>query len=207
MNYLLTPTDELELISFLREEVGAHMILSELAPNGQASIASERIHTLPDLPGPAKYGCTSIRCFRFWLRDCGPIRTHRDAPRPIDPKDRVARYLTKEATGDAYDGVIDFTRTPSLFFSRTTQMNSRRLAPGRFGAMPVKAKNLPADVKKKHATVERWLRTRGRKTDPFAHCPEVADRRPERLGVLWVSVQPNATKLVENGMEIWPWNA
>lgn len=207
MNYLLTQNDELELIHFLREKLGAQMLLSDIAPGGDARIASSTFDALPNLPKPAKYGCKDIYQYKFWLKSCGPIITLGSAPQSTHPKDRVVQFLTKEAAGDSYEHVIDFMRTPSLSLTRTTQMNSRRLAPGVFGAMPVGTKDMPSEVIERYTIAQHWLKKRGTKIDPFAHCPEVEHLRPNRLGVLWVSVQPDAMTLVESGMEIWPWNA
>jgi len=91
-----------------------------------------------------------------------------------------------------------------LTLTRSHWHAQNRLAPGNLGATMLQ--NMP-DVKRHHSRALRWLKKRGVKLDPFAHCAEVRDRRPQRLGPLWARAQPNAMTLVEQGIEIWPWNA
>lgn len=208
MSYLQVVEDERELTVFLCEELGAKLLLSDVAPAGEPQIAKDPLAALPEeLPERATFGSKEIYNLMFWLPDCGPVKTMRDAAEPTDARDRVSRLLTQDAAGEKFADVVDSECTPVLRLRRSHWQAPNRLAPGQLASMPIVSSAIPKDVKRAHAKAERWLRSRGTKTDPFAHCPEVKDRRPERLGPLWVWVQPHAMKLVERGTEIWPWNA
>lgn len=206
VNFLLLPQDERDLTSYLCSELGARLLLSDIAPSGEAQVADDPLRALPpDLPGPAKLGSREIYYLSFWLPEHGAIRTMRDAPEATDPRDIVSRGLTREAS-DKYLDVIDSERTPMLWLCRSMRMSNHRLAPGTLGMYRLAPPELAGTVPRTHAKAIRWLKRRGVKLDPFLHCPEVADRRPARLGPLWVCVQPHAQLLVQQGLEIWPWN-
>ncbi len=208
MSFLLAPGDERELTEFLCKELGARLLLSDIAPAGQPQIASEPLGALPsDLPLKPTPGCHEIYWLLFWLPDCGPVRTMSQARAPATADERVSRVLTQASAGEHSRDVIDYERTPMLRLGRSKRMSQSRLAPGTLASMPLRSKAVPTDVRRMHAKAVRWLKSRGVKTDPFSHCPEVETKRPHSLGPLWVWVQPSAMKLVEQGAEIWPWNA
>ncbi len=208
MSFLLVPEDESELTDYLCEEMGAKLLLADIAPKAEPRIARDPLKALPsELPIEATPGCNEIYNLLFWLPSCGPVKTMRDAPEANDARDRVAQFLTRESATDQFFDVIDTRRTPVLRLRRSIRMAGNRLAPGVFGTMDTKASALPRDVRRMHAKATRWLKKRGAKVDPFLYCPEVRERRPTNLGPLWVWVQPKAMELVEQGTEIWPWNA
>lgn len=207
MSFLLVPQDERDLTTYLCNEVGARLLLSDIAPSRAAQVAEDPLQALPpDLPAAATPGSRSIHDLLFWLPEHGAIRTMRDAPEAADPRDVISRRLTRESS-DRYLDVIDTTRTPLLRLRRSTRISGNRLKPGVLGLAPLDTPELQETVARTHAKVVRWLKRRGTKIDPFLHCPEVADRRPIRLGPLWVWVQPHAGVLVGKGVEIWPWSA
>ncbi len=208
MSFLLVPEDESELTVYLCEELGAKLLLSDIAMEAEPQIARDPLQALPaQLPHEATPGCKEIYELLFWLPACGPIKTMRDAPEATDARDRVAQLLTRDSAANQFADVIDTQRTPVLRLRRSTKMAGNRLAPGLLGTMRIQASALPQDVRRMHAKATRWLKKRGAKTDPFLHCPEVKERRPANLRPLWVWVQPYAMELVEQGTEIWPWNA
>lgn len=207
MSYLHVVADERELIGFLCGDLGAKLLLADIAPNGEPRIAEDPIVALPlDLPDRLTVGSKDVRTLIFWLPDCGPVKTMRNAAEPKDARDRVSRLLIREAVSEQFADVIDLERTPVLRLLRSHWHAPNRLAPGNLGSMALKSSAIPDNVNRKYSKAVRWLKKRGIKTDPFSHCPEVRNRRPERLGSLWVWVQPHAMKLVEQDTEIWPWN-
>ena len=205
MSHLLVTDDERDLAAFLCGELGAKLLLTDIATAGEPKVAHDPVSALPrELPAAATYGSKEVRSLDFWLPELGPVKTLGDAPPATNARDRVARLLTKDAAGERFAVVIDLERTPVLVLTRSHWHAPNRLAPGNLGATMVRT--LPP-VKRLYDKALRWLKKRGVKMDPFAHCAEVRDRRPERLGPLWVWAQPSATTLVEQGIEIWPWNA
>jgi hypothetical protein len=205
VSHLLVTDDERELAAFLCGELGAKLLLEDVATGGEPKVANDPLSALPsELPHAASYGSKEIRSLIFWLADVGPVKTLRNAPPATDPRDRVARLLTRDAAAERFADVIDLERTPALILTRSHWHAQNRLAPGNLGATTLRT--VPT-VKRLYCRALRWLKKRGVKLDPFAHCAEVRDRRPERLGPLWVWAQPNAKMLVEQGIEIWPWNA
>jgi hypothetical protein len=203
MSYMQVTDDERELTAFICGEFGAKLLLTDVAVAGEANVARDPCSALPaKLPAVAKFGSVDVYTLIFWLPACGSIKTLGDAPPPRTPRDRVAQRLTREAAKEMYAHVIDFERTPALTVGRSQWHAPNRLAPGNLG----RTTTFPG-VQSAYSRAQRWLRKRGAKVDPFAHCAEVRDRRPQRLGPLWVWVQPHAMALVEQGTEIWPWNA
>lgn len=211
MNHLLTVADERELTQFLSEEIGAKLLLSDVAPKGVPEVAVDPLAALPaSLPTPPKFGVHQIIYLTFWLPDCGDVKTRASARPAVSAFDRVARLLTcesAEAAGVDDADIIDFECTPIIQLGRSHQYAANRLAPGFLYSMHVKRASLPEPALKKFVATERWLKRRGVKTDPFQHCVEVQTRRPQNLGRLWVCVQPHAMARVRQGTEIWPWNA
>ena len=208
MSYLHVTNDERELAAFLCGELGAKLLLTDVAAAGEPRIADDPLSALPsELPAAAVFGSREVHTFIFWLPAIGPVTTLRDAPPASDARGRVARRLSREAAGEQFADLIDLDRTPVLMFSRSHWHAQNRLAPGNLGSMPTRSAVIPPEVKRVHSRAQRWLRKRGVRIDPFAHCAEVKDRRPRHLGPLWVWVQPHAMTLVKQGAEIWPWNA
>lgn len=207
MNDLLAPGDERELTAFLCDSVGAKLLLSDLTTNGEPHLASEPVAALPPaLPGPPVFGDRAVRQLIFWLPSVGPIHTLADAPTPTTPLERIERRLTTDAAGDRTRDLIDFARTPVFALSRSQALSPQRLAPGGYAGRPLRVATVPAEVRAAYRKVHRWIRVRAVKVDPFDHCPEVRHRRPKSLGPLWCWVQPEAWRMVQSGIEIWPWN-
>jgi hypothetical protein len=207
MSYLHVTDDERELVAFLCGELSAKLLLSDVASKGEPRFADDPLSSLPsELPAAPKFGSNKVYTLIFWLPAIGPVKTLRDAPPASAPRDRVARLLSREAAAEQFADLIDFERSPVLTFTRSHWHAPNRLAPGILSSMPATTV-LPREVQRVHSRMQRWLRNRGVKIDPFEHCAEVKDRRPKRLGLLWVWVQPHAMALVQQGTEIWPWNA
>ncbi len=211
MSDLLIVEDERELAEFLCEEIGAKLLLSDVACDGQPSVAANPAAALPPrLAIPAKLGAQEVYDLIFWLPDCGGIKTLADAMSPADGRDRVSRSLTRDAADAAgvdVENVIDLERTPVITLHRSTQQARNRIAPGALGSMPLPIRDIPNDVRSRYARSKHWLHQRAVKIDPFMYCPEMRERRPKHLGPRWVWVQPHAMKLVEEGTEIWPWTS
>jgi hypothetical protein len=207
MNNLLALDDERELAAFLCDVVGAKLLLSDLTTDGEPHLATDPLAALPrTLPTPATFGDRQVRHLSFWLPAAGPIRTLADAPTPTTPHDIVARRLTMDAAGDRTGDLIDFDRTPAFGLLRTQSMTPWRLAPGGYSGRPLRDTALPPEVRAAYRKAHRWIRARAIKVDPFDHCPEVRHRRPRTLGPLRCWVQPAAWRMVQSGIEIWPWN-
>lgn len=207
MNNLLAPGDERELTAFVCDVVGAKLLLSDLTSDGEPQLATDPVAALPPaLPGPAYFGDPSVRYLSFWLPSAGPIRTLADAPTPTTPHDIVARRLTTDAAGGATRNLIDFDRTPVFTLLRTQAMSPQRLAPGGYASKPLRDKTILDEVRAAYRKAHRWIRGRAVRVDPFDHCPEVMHRRPKNIGPLVCWVQPEAWRMVQSGIEIWPWN-
>jgi hypothetical protein len=208
VSYLLVTDDERDLTAFLCGELGAKLLLTDVVAAGVPEVADDPLSALPsELPAAATYGSKEVRSFIFWLPNVGPVKTLSNAPAATNAGDRIARLLTQDAAAGQFADVIDLERTPVLRLRRSHWHAQNRLAPGNLGSMPTTSQTIPPEVKRLHSRALRWLKKRGVKMDPFAHCAQVRDRRPEQLGPLWVWVQPNAKTLVEQGTEIWPWSA
>jgi hypothetical protein len=208
VSHLLVTDDEQDLAAFLCGELGAKLLLMDVAAAGEPKVADDPLSALPsELPAAATYGSKDVHSLIFWLPEIGPVKTLGNAPAATNARDRIARLLTRDAAAGQFADVIDLERTPVLTLSRSHWQAPNRLAPGNLGSMPTASQTIPPEVKRLYSRALRWLKKRGVKMDPFAHCAEVRDRRPERLGPLWVWAQPNAKTLVEQGIEIWPWNA
>lgn len=207
MNNLLAPGDEREFTAFLCEVVGAKLLLSDLTTDGEPHLATNPLAALPQaLPGPAYFGDPAVRYLSFWLPSAGPIRTLADAPAPTTPHDIVARRLTTDAAGDRTKDLIDFDRTPAFVLRRTQAMSPQRLAPGGYSSKPLRDTTIREEVRAAYRKAHRWIRARAVRADPFDHCPEVRHRRPKTIGPFVCWVQPEAWRMVQSGIEIWPWN-
>jgi hypothetical protein len=204
VSHLLVTDDERDLAAFLCGELGAKLLLTDVATAGEPKVADDPLSALPsELPTAATYGSKEVRSLIFWLPEIGPVKTLGNAPPATNPRDRVARLLTEDAAAEQFADVLDFERTTLLTLTRSHWHAQNRLAPGNLSTL----QTISPEVKRQYSRALRWLKKRGVKMDPFAHCAEVRDRRPKRLGPLWVWAQPNAKALVELGIEIWPWNA
>jgi hypothetical protein len=204
VSHLLVTDDERDLAAFLCGELGAKLLLTDVATAGEPKVADDPLSALPsELPTAATYGRKEVRSLIFWLPEIGPVKTLGNAPQATNPRDRVARLLTEDAAAEQFADVVDFERTPVLTLTRSHWHAQNRLAPGNLSTLQA----ISPEVKRQYSRALRWLKKRGVKMDPFAHCAEVRDRRPKRLGPLWVWAQPNAKALIERGIEIWPWNA
>jgi hypothetical protein len=144
MSYLHVTDDERELAGFLCGELGAKLLLSDVAAAGEPRFADDSISALPsELPAAAVFGSTEVYTFIFWLPAVGPVKTFRDTPPASDAGDRVARRLSREAAGEQFLDLIDLERTPVLTFNRSHWHARNWLAPGNLGSMPRRSADRP----------------------------------------------------------------
>lgn len=156
MSILLTEEDERDLTEFLVEELGAKLLLNDLAPKGSPNVAEYPLSALPkNLPSRPVFGGDNVYSLLFWLPECGDIQTMASAPQPESAHIKVARKLTLDSAGDNFNNLIDQERTPILRLSRTIRISNNRPAPGQLGSMPVTVKDMPKDVKSKHGKAIR----------------------------------------------------
>jgi hypothetical protein len=221
MSFLLFPPDEIELVRYLCIDLDLALLLSDVTDGGVPRIAPLPLAAVPDkllweplprAPGRPLSTPPDPLTFLFWCPSLGPVRTFVDAPEPTEAIDRVAAQLTREAKGPSYANAIDLTRTPVIRwqrarFQRACLQNGRRLVPGLLQAMPVKLRDTPPEVLKLHRKIERWLKKRGEKLNPFGHCSQTLVPQPRNLNPFWVWVHPHAMEWVRGGGEIWPWTA
>jgi hypothetical protein len=204
MSFLLLPPDELALVSYMCGDLDLALLLSDLTDRGVPRIATEPLAAVPDhLPSSP----SDPRTFIFWCHWLGPVRTLADASESVDPADRVAGLLTREAAGDRYGDVVDLQRTPVIRWHRTSFQSERRLKPGLLQVMPLYVRDTPSDVLKLHRQVDRWMKKHGERLNPFDHCRDLPIPQPRNLNPFWVWVHRHAMDWVSGGGEIWPWTA
>lgn len=203
MSYLLIPEDEKDLVTYLVNGLGLKLLLSDVAPNREPRVAQDPLSAVPTELGK-QYDATPSHLI-FWCSQLGPIRTLVDAPVTSDPRTQVARQLTQQSAGDEYEDVIDLSRTPVLRWRRCCWHAPNRLKPALLQGMELKVRQTPKDLLKLYAKVERWLKSRGEKLNPFEHCTELPGAQPRNLNTFWVWVHPHALESVRRGLEIWPW--
>jgi hypothetical protein len=202
MSYLLLPQDETGLVRYMCEELGLVLLLSDVTDRGVPIVAAHPLTAVSNrLPIELATGGTLI----FWCRDFGPVRTLADAPAPVEPADRVAASLTREAAGARFSDLIDLTRTPVIRWRRARFRREGQLKPALLQSMPIKVRDYPPEVLRVHRQIERWLKKHGEKVNPFDHCSDPAVPQPRNLGPFWVWVHPHALEWIWGGGEIWPW--
>jgi hypothetical protein len=209
MGFLLLPPDERVLVDGLVSEFGLTLLAHDAAPGGKGQLVSASLATLPsDLALPARPGQmpSAPTTLLFWHSGIGPIRTLGDAPPSSDPRDRVADLIVRESAQDWAD-LIDLARTPVIRFARSHWHDDAqtRLQPGLLGGMAVKAKEQPAEVRRLHARVVRWMKKRGERLNPFEHCTNLPREQPLNLSGFWVWAWPEAQSWVRAGGQVWPW--
>jgi hypothetical protein len=202
MSFLLLPQDEKALFHYMCDELGLSLLLSDVTERGAPRVASQPLTAVSDrLPTSVSDPGTLI----FWCRDLGPVRVLADAPAPVDVADRVAGLLTRQAAGAGYGDVIDHCRTPVIRWRRARFRREGQLKPALLQAMPLKIRDTPPGVLSLHRQIDRWLKKRGEKVNPFDHCSDAPGPAPRNLSVLWVWVHPHAMEWIRGGGEIWPW--
>ena len=208
MSYLLLPEDERELVEYLCYEIGLSLLLSDVAPNGIPSVARNPTAVLPsELPDRVQVGKAQVAYFIFWCPSICPVHTIAQKSATTDPKDRVSEFLTRNNAGGRYPDVIDLSATPVIRYRRCYWQTTNRLVPGVLQAMPIRIPETPNEVLQLYRKVERWLRKRGTKLNPFEHCLDTPVPQPRNLNGFWVWAQPHALEWVRNNGEIWPWTA
>lgn len=209
VSFLLLPQDELELVEKLTGEFSLTLLASDLAPGGKPNIVASPLDALPDdLALPVRPGKepSAPAIFLFWCSGIGPIQMRDDSAPSDDPVDRVADLLTREATDDWRD-LIDLSRTPVIRFHRSAWHDDdrTRMKPALLQAMPVPVKKHPVQVSSLHAAIEKWMKTRGERLDPFDYCTELPIEPPRSRSRFGVWAWPQACGWVREGGEIWPW--
>lgn len=170
VNWLLLPEDERAFIRYLADERG-------LVPLGETPSADEHLgRGADDLPEQVHLG-SPVSEFAFWASDIGPIERLGSAPEPTDPKARVMRQLNVELTSE-WRSLIDPERTPVIRYHRTSQNRNGCLNPGLLSAQARPIRQQPKALVSLLRSIERWLRSDGRRLNPFDHCPT----RPSRQG-------------------------
>jgi hypothetical protein len=202
MSFLLLPQDEMVLFRYLCEELGLALLLSDVTEQGAPRVALQPLTAISDrLPRSTVDPSTLI----FWCRDLGQVKVLADAPEPVDAADRVAGLLTREAAGSGYGDVIDLCRTPVIRWVRARYRRDGQLMPGLLQAMPLSIRDTPPGVMRLHRNIDRWLKKRGEKVNPFEHCCDATVSPPRNLNVFWVWVHPHAMEWIKGGGEMWPW--
>jgi len=213
MNWLLLPADERELLDYLVEELHLNFLAHDLTEDGKPSLSdAKRDRRLAKLPRPPRHPSPATYLesleFRFWAPQIGPIRLLGEAPEPTDAKDRVMLQLNKEMT-PRWSELIDLERTPIVTFLRSRWHSNGSLCPGALGGQPRPRREQPKELLALLRRIERWLKERGERLNPFEHChveiPEVKDP-PKNLNMFWVWARPEALSWVHSGGSVWPWN-
>jgi hypothetical protein len=215
MHLLALPEDEQEIIRHLCEEEGLQLLLSDPLQEGSPRVAADPLHALvPDLPSrkrltaavasgapatdPARH---QVWEYLLWARSLGPIRTLADAPAARDPVDRVAHQLNREVT-EQWPDLIDLTRTPVIGLRRTGWHHREDcLIAGALSTMRVRVRDLPREVASLHSRVERHLKRRSRRLDPFDTCQVYTGSRldPRQTRGWWMWAMPQAQAWLAGG--------
>jgi hypothetical protein len=103
--------------------------------------------------------------------------------------------------------LVDLARRPVVRFQRSNWNRNGCLNPGQLQGMAVRVKEHPPELLAKLRSVERWLKKRGERLNPFEHCSQSPIAAPSNLNVFWVWAQPAALTWVQQGGEVWPWSA
>ena len=75
MSHLLVTDDERDLAAFLCGELGAKLLLTDVAAAGEPKVADDPLSALPsELPAAATYGSKEVRSLIFWLPEIGPVK-------------------------------------------------------------------------------------------------------------------------------------
>jgi hypothetical protein len=204
VNWLLLPTDELELATHLTRALGLRLVSP--TPTGWAVKASDDPpdELPPELP---IFGALAVPMdFVFWIPSAGPIRFLRDraTDEGDDARSRVALRLTQDADAGWRD-LIDLQRTPVIRYRRCLWRDEKTLIPGVLQGMDLKVREHPPSVLRTLRMVDKWLKRDGERLNPFEHCRNLPATQPRNLAVFWVWARPAALAWVRNGGEIWPW--
>lgn len=203
MGYLLLPADEQELVIYLTTELGLRLLLNDLAPDGVPKVATDPLAALPGEIPPASG--PAVRDLVFWCPDDGPIRTLGTAV-PEGPVDQVLLELNRERNAHWRD-LLDYSRSPVLWWRRCHWTREGYLAPGLLGAMTIPQRRQPPGLLDRLKRATSWLRTGAERLNPFEHCSRPSISQPANLGPFWVWARPHALAWVQAGGEVWPWNA
>jgi hypothetical protein len=194
VNWLLLPEDERQLSRFMTEGLGLKLI-------------SRHLDHDESLPGPPQPFRDEYIDMLFWAPEVGPIRRLGDAPEPIDPIDSVLLRLNRERNPGDWRNLVDSNRSPLIRFHRSNWNRNGCLNPGLLQGMSIPVKDQPPDLMALKRKVERWLKSEGDRLNPFEHCTKTTQTAPKNLNPFWVWARPGALSWVEDGGEVWPWNA
>ena len=190
MNWLLLPDDEAPLVDFITHDLSLELV---------AGHDWER-DGLPRRNGPQPSEIV------WWASAVGPICRLGDAPEPTDPNDVVAMRLNREANPEGWRDDLDTSGTLVIRFHRSSWNENGCLNPGRLQAMSILVKDHPAALLDLHRQIGRWLKSDGKKVNPFRHTIETPVPEPKRLGALTAWARPHALAWIRNGGKVWPWN-
>jgi hypothetical protein len=211
MRYLLFPDEEIILCRYLTSELGLKLLASNLAPGNIPKIVEggvpANLNGFPD-PAEPKTLPNEPMHFLFWCSEIGGIETLGSAETPSDPKDRVSVILTQQAS-EQWRDVIDFTRTPVIFWARPCwyKKDHSCVVAGRMNGMTIPVKKYPVELKRLYGKIDRMLRKTGVRLNPFDYVPNTPVPEPENLNAFWVFTWPQGMSWLENGGELWPWDA
>jgi hypothetical protein len=202
MRFLLFPEEERSLIRHLYHELG----LRFLATDGGATPSIDPTTRITD-DFPTLLSRTE-REFYFWCSEIGPIRRLGDAPAPQDAKEAVCLHVNREANPEAWEQLIDVSRTPVISWRRPVWYRPDRtcLVAGRLRSMTAKLKHYPFELRRLYQRIDRWLKKPATKINPFRHCTIPPVLEPANLNVFWVAAWPQGKAWVDRGGELWPWD-
>jgi hypothetical protein len=161
MQFLLLPSDEQELVTWLCNELGLKLLLSDALTGGRPATASDPTAALPEsLPLQARpFQPRGIYELTFWHP--GWEVSNWDPQRAPDIRDHVAGILTSGSAAQAGvdpDTLLDPARTPVLRLRRCVLRDDGSLEPAGIQGMALPARYQPAEVLHLRTQTERWLR-------------------------------------------------
>jgi hypothetical protein len=205
VNWLLLPDDERVLLAFIIDEIGGVLLDGEVTEHGEPRVVSDPLHALSDsLPSRDSHEPTG---YTFWIRDLGEIRTMADAPRTSDAREMVFRQLNADKFPDRWRDLVDLSRSPVLRVHRSNWNRNGCLNPGLLQAAATTVKEQPPELLARLRKTDRWLRREGERLNPFDYCSQSPMAAPRNMNPFWVWARPHALAWVQNGGEVWPWNA
>jgi hypothetical protein len=211
MRYLLFPDEEKLLCRYLTSELGLKLLASDLAPGNIPEIVERgvpaNLNGFPD-PAEAKTPPSDPTHLLFWCSDIGGIETLGSSGTPSDPKGTVSMILTQQAS-EQWRDVIDDTRTPIITWVRPRwhKKDHSCVVAGRMNGMTIPVKKYPVELKRLYGKIDRMLRKNGVKLNPFEYVSKTPVSEPENLDAFWVFTWPQGMSWLENGGELWPWDA
>lgn len=212
MSYLLLPDDERELVGYLVNVRGMHLLLNDVLDGdwrgGRAPhLATNALEAIPrQLPGPPRQGGADVYALHFWPEDAGKLVSLGAPGRAQDATSRVGLVLSQQRAGRRWRDVIDPDRSPLIRWRRCYWRENGHLTPGLLQGMAEITRLWPPELLRTHQSVERWLRKGSERVDPFEHCDDPPVVPPNRTRfVVWA--MPQAADWVRRGGRVWPWTA